>query len=259
MDISHVIMPFGSPARSDFTRARDRRDSSLSWWESEEVDVAMIAANAPRQLSAATLQDEFTRAAANGDMEQLLELKGIANVDINGQNKYGRSAIQVMTMAIPEVAEFLLKSGADPNVRDRDVGRTPLHDAAEHGHEDTVRLLLKHGADPLVRDMRGDTPAHLAAVEGRPPQILELLSRGCSMWERNNAGRTPLDEADRNERRETKRWIQNYHSSGKGTALKHLCRLAIHRVLGTQRLPRVRELIGSTLPKALVEYLEMAR
>ena len=80
--------------------------------------------------------------------------------------------VQVMTMTRPEVAEFLLGLGANPNETDPDVGRTPLHDAAEHGHEDTVECLLRYGADPKLIDcIRGNTPAHLAAGEGRPVRV----------------------------------------------------------------------------------------
>ncbi|XP_038048543.1 cyclin-dependent kinase 4 inhibitor D-like isoform X2 [Patiria miniata] len=239
---------------------RNNQKSSSTEWE-RELDVAIMAANANHQQPAAVNpQDEFTRAAANGDMNRLRELSGQVGVDVDGRNKYGRTAIQVMTMATPMVAQFLLEKGADPNVPDPDVGRTPLHDAAEHGHEDTVRWLLAHGADPTAREWRrGNTPAHLAAEEGRPVGILSLLSRGCSFWETNNAGQTPLDGAIANNRQATVQWITDYHSSGEGRTLKHLCRLTIHRALGTQRMRRVGELTSFPLPETLVDYLKMTR
>ena len=42
-------------------------------------------------------------------------------------------------------------------------GRSPLHEAAESGHEDIVDLLIKKGgADLLVRDANDATPYDLA-------------------------------------------------------------------------------------------------
>lgn len=42
---------------------------------------------------------------------------------------------------------------------------TGLHVAAEHGHDDVVKLLLASGADPMLADGWGHTAAHLAALE----------------------------------------------------------------------------------------------
>ncbi|XP_071799403.1 uncharacterized protein [Asterias amurensis] len=221
-------------------------------------DVSVIMAN--NNNNQHLVQNDFTQAAANGNLQRLHELSDHQDVNINGRNKYGRNAIQVMTMTRPEVAEFLLGLGANPNEPDPDVGRTPLHDAAEHGHPDTVELLLKYGADPRLRDSaRGNTPAHLAAGEGRPLRILELLSNGCTLRERNSAGLTPHDVAIAKGNEDAAEWIASYHSLGRGVRLMHLCRLTIHQALGTQRLCRIRELSNYPLPDMLVDFIKMYR
>jgi len=46
-----------------------------------------------------------------------------------------------------DLAQSLLSSGANPNLRDHGEGRMPLHKAAEAGQEKLVRLLIEHGAD----------------------------------------------------------------------------------------------------------------
>ncbi|XP_029950286.1 cyclin-dependent kinase 4 inhibitor B [Salarias fasciatus] len=114
---------------------------------------------------AATLEDDLTSAAAKGnaaDVEDLL----LAGAEVNGANRFGRTALQVMMMGSTPVAQVLLKHGADPNVADRSTGATPLHDAARTGFLDTVRLLVHFGADPRARDHANDVPADLAAQHG---------------------------------------------------------------------------------------------
>jgi ankyrin repeat protein len=72
-----------------------------------------------------------------------------------------------------EEVERLLKSGADPNVRDV-FDRTPLHYAAARNHKTATELLLKHGADPNAKDESGKTPLDLA-VRQCTVDVLELL------------------------------------------------------------------------------------
>ncbi|KAM7008962.1 cyclin-dependent kinase 4 inhibitor B [Tautogolabrus adspersus] len=108
-----------------------------------------------------TLEDELTTAAANGntaDVEDLLR----RGAQVNGLNKYGRSAIQVMMMGSTPVARLLLTQGANPNVADRSTEHTPLHDAARMGFLDTVRLLVEFRANPHARDKDNCRPRDLA-------------------------------------------------------------------------------------------------
>ena len=80
----------------------------------------------------------------------------------------GSISPQTMQTTSPEIAQILLERGADPNVRDPDVNRTPLHDAVQYGTPNTVLVLLQGGADATIKEsLFGDTPAHVAAKEGK--------------------------------------------------------------------------------------------
>jgi ankyrin repeat protein len=56
--------------------------------------------------------------------------------------------------------------------------RTPLHDAAAHGHLEVVGLLLLMGADPNVKDSRERTPLDRAQLKQRQDVADLLLSKG---------------------------------------------------------------------------------
>ena len=71
------------------------------------------------------------------------------------------------------MVETLLRSGADPNVKQHG-GWTPLQQAAAHGRTQIVNVLLAHGADPAARSDDGKTAADKAA-EGGHAEIAELL------------------------------------------------------------------------------------
>ena len=84
-----------------------------------------------------------------------------------------------MTCTYPEIARILLEKGADPNVKDPDVGRTPLHNAVAYGTPGTVMCLLQGGADVTIKErLFGNTPMHIAAEEGKG-QVRNVLHETC--------------------------------------------------------------------------------
>lgn len=71
----------------------------------------------------------------------------------------------------------LLKSGANPNVRD-DEQRTPLHQAVLGNSVGLIGLLLESGADLNAKDNQGFTALHFAAQEFLPEIVRILVGRG---------------------------------------------------------------------------------
>ncbi|XP_060789001.1 fibronectin type 3 and ankyrin repeat domains protein 1 [Neoarius graeffei] len=71
------------------------------------------------------------------------------------------------------VASFLIRAGADVNVRDKD-GKTPLMMAVLNNYEQLVSLLLNHGADQDVKNEFGSGAPKMAKAFGSQ-NISDLL------------------------------------------------------------------------------------
>jgi ankyrin repeat protein len=75
----------------------------------------------------------------------------------------------------PEVAELLLRKGANPSALDKR-GCTPLHIAAMNGNEKVVAVLLSKGSDVNAKGEGEWTPLQFATYMGRD-SVAELLRR----------------------------------------------------------------------------------
>jgi ankyrin repeat protein len=96
--------------------------------------------------------------------------------------------------------EMLLGHGAEPNVKN-DSGQTALHNEAESGSIEVVRLLLEYGADPNARDHFHRTPLHMAVFHFDESFALvrTLLRHGADLHTRDVFGGTAIQKAVRRE------------------------------------------------------------
>ncbi|KAK2817128.1 hypothetical protein Q5P01_025319 [Channa striata] len=122
-----------------------------------------------------SLVDELTAAAAGGNTRKVRQLLR-EGAEVNGLNRFGHTALQVMMMGSTPVAQALLENGARTNVVDGYTGSTPLHDAARSGFLDTVRLLVEYKADPRARDKRYSRPVDVARDAGHRHVVAFLES-----------------------------------------------------------------------------------
>ena len=89
---------------------------------------------------------------------------------IDEKDMQGLSALHCAVISnVPDIAEYLIKQGADINIRDN-FGNTPLMKAGLN--VDMIKLLLDYGADRTVENNRGVTL--LKSYEAYP-DILSLL------------------------------------------------------------------------------------
>ena len=117
--------------------------------------------------------------AALWDNSELLEdlLRGEEASCLDARDSWGRSALHAAaTNAGSKCLPILLDAGSAPDALCglRGEGRSPLHIASEHGHEENVRALIGSGASLLLRDHLGLTALDLAE-KGRHEQCMQVM------------------------------------------------------------------------------------
>ena len=145
------------------------------------INEALIEATLQRARDAAPFPLEDSReniwvAVRTGNREAL-KVHLANGTDLNTQDpQSGITALSwtIFTGAV-EIAEQLIKAGADVNGKNRD-GGTSLHEAAFMGRDRIARILLQNGADMDAMDDNGQTPLNRAQADwtGIYERVMEL-------------------------------------------------------------------------------------
>ncbi|XP_059159667.1 GA-binding protein subunit beta-1-like isoform X2 [Physella acuta] len=106
-----------------------------------------------------------------------------------------------------ETAEVLLRAGISRDARTK-VDRTPLHVASQEGHVAIVQLLIGSNADIDAKDMLKMTPLHWSTEKGHVSIIGQLIRNGADVTLEDKFNRTPLDIALANGRTDIAQLLQ---------------------------------------------------
>ncbi len=91
--------------------------------------------------------EALLRAASAGSVDTVRTLLASPNVDVNGIDDQGNTAlIQAARSGHNQVVTQLLIARADPKIKNND-GKSALMVAAEGGHDETVAVLTQAGAE----------------------------------------------------------------------------------------------------------------
>lgn len=118
--------------------------------------------------------------AAYNDNAEMAEMLVKAGANVNATTRLGNLTPLLMaaTNGSTRIVELLLKAGADANSAN-DVGTTALMFAAGAGDAAMVRLLLDHGANVNAKDAtNGQTALMFAAARDREEAIRVLIKAG---------------------------------------------------------------------------------
>jgi ankyrin repeat protein len=99
-----------------------------------------------KQTNRSPESDALLRAARAGNADTVRTLLASPNVDVNGTDEHGNTAlIEAARFGHDEVVTALLIGKADVKTKN-DEGKTALMLAAEGGHDEVVRMLTEAGA-----------------------------------------------------------------------------------------------------------------
>ena len=128
-----------------------------------------------------------------------------AGVHVNAADNEGWTPLHWAADKGHEACVARLLDAPEVNVNAKgEYGWTPLHSAAEKGHEACVaRLLQAPGVKVNAKGEYGWTPLHWAAFKGHKACVdLLLKAPGVQVNAKNNEGKTPIDVAKKTEIKE---------------------------------------------------------
>ena len=108
--------------------------------------LSVFACNSAKRATTTPETDALLRAARSGNADTVKTLLTSPNVDVNGVDAEGNTAlIEAARFGHDDVVQALLIAKADVNAKNKQ-GKTALMLASEGGHDDCVRLLTQAGS-----------------------------------------------------------------------------------------------------------------
>ena len=108
--------------------------------------IALTGCSASQRVARSPETESLLRAARVGHADTVKTLLVSPNVDVNGRDEHGNTAlIEAARLGHDEVVQALLAAKADVRIKNA-AGQTALMLAIEGGHDETVRLLKQAGA-----------------------------------------------------------------------------------------------------------------
>jgi uncharacterized protein len=130
---------------------------------------------------AAAIDAPLADAVMNGDRDAVRSLL-TKKVNVNAAQGDGMTALHWAAFKDDlEIAQMLIKSGANVKAVTRNGALTPIVMAAKNGNAGMIDLFLKAGADANTTDVNGTTVLMVAAMAGNPDAVKVLVQNGANV------------------------------------------------------------------------------
>ena len=143
--------------------------------------------------SIATSDITVAGAAMGDDIEKVRSLLG-QGADVNAAQGDGMTGLHwAASNGNPQMAEVLIRAGANLEAATRLGKHTPLHAASKAGRALVVKTLVEAGSNANATTTTGASPIHFAAAAGSAKAVVVLLEHGAdSNAKEPHWGQTPL-------------------------------------------------------------------
>jgi len=133
-------------------------------------------------------------ASAEGHLNVVTWLVGVAKVDVNPLDRFGHSPlVEAKENLHDDVFNYLLQQGA--RAKGSDVTVHHLLKASATGDVEEIKKLIALGVDVNTQDYDGRTALHASASAGHKSIVEFLLEQGAHVEMRDKWGGTPLSDA----------------------------------------------------------------
>lgn len=138
--------------------------------------------------------------AAQGGSKRIVKLCLRNNMDPNGRNYQGYTALQLLVTKKPSypsqvpLGEYMVAHGCNPELPDPE-GNTSIILAAMVGRPDLIEMLVKAGVEIEARDNLGMTALHKSAGLGFTSCVATLIKLKADVNCRDSSGAAPLHDA----------------------------------------------------------------
>jgi ankyrin repeat protein len=136
---------------------------------------------------------KFIDASVNDHIEARRLLN--ANPELRNANWMGGEHLMNFLAIENQISgvKFCLENGFDANQSGGEFGTTPLHFACKLNYLEVAELLLKFGADPNAVSGIDDTPIHCCIRAGNANMIDLLITNGADPYYETELGETVFD------------------------------------------------------------------
>jgi len=139
--------------------------------------------------------DQLLQAIRANDIETARQILHKASHRAKERDEFGTTPLhEAAEKGNNEMVRLLLTGGAEVDAQDR-YKHTPLLKAVWFHNQDVVLTLLRDGANINVRDEGKHSPLHWAAFQADKEMVEVLLEHGADVGAFNRSGKPPLEYA----------------------------------------------------------------
>lgn len=184
-----------------------------------------------------------------------------AGVHVDARSKDGRTALfRAAANGDRQMVDMLIEMQANPNIAEKDLGRSAIDVARDKGHHEVVRILergeavlhaarrgelklleslLDTGASMNLCDQYGLTAIHVAAIKGHKDAVMTLVEFGADLECRDAEGHTPLHLAVEGGCLETVEVLINRGANVNAKSKRGATPLYVSRMMGYEDVSRL--------------------